>query len=639
MAPDASVTTRLFVKALDVERRTFSGIATTPDLDRQGHTVDPLGATFTNPLPLLWQHDQTRPIGTVTFFPPTPDGIAFEASMPIVQEPGPLKDRIDEAWQSIKNEIVRGVSIGFRVLQDGIERLANGTLHLRRTEIVELSLVTIPANVHASIRLIKSLGAFAPNPPGVPGSLRSGAKDAPRMTIAEQITAAEASRAAKAAAMMGLMQAAADAGTTLDEAQREQYDTFSVDVKALDGHLARWRELETLNAAAATPVVGTPARVVPFVSVKPNVPPGTAFARMCMAIAAANGNKMQAAEYAKQWKSSTPEVELYFKAAMAPGTTTDPAWAGPLAVVQNVTSEFIEMLRPSTILGKIPGFRRVPFNVQVPIQNAGGTYKWVGQGAAKPVGKLGFTSASLLIAKASGIIVFTEELARLSNPSVEDIVRRDMIAGIATFLDQQFIDPAVAAVTNVSPASITNGVTPITTTGNALKDIAALISAMSTANIPLAGVTLIMSQTNAFVLGMQRDAMGNRVFPNLTAAGGTADGISVVTSNVAGQNVIAVQPDLILFADDGGVSIDVSREASVQMDSAPMSPPDATVVLTNLWQNNLVGLRAERFINWLRTALASVQYVAGATYQPAAMTAEADTTAAEGRSRNRHASA
>jgi HK97 family phage major capsid protein/HK97 family phage prohead protease len=612
---DAQVVTRLFVKSLDATRRTFSGIATTPDLDRQGHTVDPLGATFTNPLPLLWQHDQTRPVGTVTFFPPTKDGIAFEASMPVLDEPGPLKDRIDEAWQSIKADIVRGVSIGFRVLADGIEQLKNGTLRLRRTEIVELSLVTIPANVHASIRVINK-AAFGPSSLGVASTFQPiGAKDAPRMTIAEQITSAEASRGAKAAAMMSLMQAAADAGTTLDDAGREQYDTLSVEVKSLDGHLARWRELEALNVTAAKPVV--PARApIPFVQVKSNLPAGTAFARVCMAIGAANGNKMQAAEYAKQWRD-TPEVELYLKAAMAPGTTTDPTWAGPLAAVQNVTGEFIEMLRPKTILGKIPGLRRVPFNVQVPVQNSGGTYKWVGQGAAKPVGKLTFGTVSLLIAKASGIIVLTEELVRVSNPSAEDIVRRDMIAGIAAFLDQQFIDPAVAAVTNVSPASITNGITPITGTGNALKDVAALISAMAAANIPLAGVTLIMSETNAFVLGMSRDAMGNRVFPNLTAAGGSVDGISVVTSNVAGTNVIALQPDLILFADDGGVTIDVSREASLQMDSAPV-PADATTVFTSLWQNNLVGLRAERFINWIRTMGPAVQLVTGATYVPTA---------------------
>ena len=621
MQPDANLDTSLVVKALDAERRTFRGVATTPDLDRQGHSVDPFGATFANPVPLLWQHDQTKPIGTVTFFPPTAAGIAFEASMPVLEGAGPLQDRINDAWQSIKAGIVRGVSIGFRVLEDGIERLANGTLRLRRTEIVELSLVTIPANVHASISVVKSLAAFRPDSPGVAGPPRSpGAKDAPRMqTIAEQITTTEASRSAKAARMVGLMTAAAEAGRTLDASETEEFDGLDVEVKGYDESLVRLRRLEGLQVAGAVPITPKAAGpgAIPFVRVKSNVEPGTAFARVCMATLAANGNKHQAIEIAKQWKSSTPEVELYLKAAMAPGSTTDPVWAGALATMKNVTDEFIALLRPATILGKIPNLRKVPFNVSVPVQSAGGVYGWVGQGAPKPVTKLGFTTASIGIAKAAGIIVLTEELVRTSSPDAESIVRADMIAGIAQFLDHQFIDPAIAAVANVSPASITNGLTPITSTANPLADIHAIIAAFSAANVALRGVTLIMSETNALTLGMVRDPQGNRAFPNVNADGGSIDGINVVTSNVAGTNVIGLQPQLVLYADDGGVTIDVSREASLQMDSAPMNPADATVVHTSLWQNNLVGLRAERFINWNRPIPVAVAFVSGATYTPA----------------------
>ena len=47
-------------------------------------------------------------------------------------------------------------------------------------------------------------------------------------------------------------------------------------------------------------------------------------------------------------------------------------------------------------------------------------------------------------------------------------------------------------------------------------------------------------------------------------------------------------------------TIDASQEASLQMDSAPASPADATTVYVSLWQTNTVGLRAERFVNWKR---------------------------------------
>jgi len=333
-----------------------------------------------------------------------------------------------------------------------------------------------------------------------------------------------------------------------------------------------------------------------------------------------------ALEYAKQWEDSTPEVGLYLKAAVAPGDTVTPAWAGALVQVQNLTNEFIELLRPATIIGRIPGLRMVPFNASVPVQTAGGAYGWVGQAKPKPVTKLGFATAKLEMSKAAGIIVLTEELVRTSSPSAEAIVRADMIAGIAAFLDMQFIDPAVAYVANVNPASITNGITPIaaSTPANPLADVQKLLAALAAGNIPLGGVVLIMSETNALALGFARDALGNRLFPGVGVTGGTIEGITVVTSNAAGTNIIALQPSTVLIADDGGVSVDVSREASVQMDSAPAGPPDATTVLVSLWQNNLVGLRAERFINWKRGRDEAVKFVSGASYTPTVAGAAAE---------------
>jgi len=50
------------------------------------------------------------------------------------------------------------------------------------------------------------------------------------------------------------------------------------------------------------------------------------------------------------------------------------------------------------------------------------------------------------------------------------------------------------------------------------------------------------------------------------------------------------------------------------MDSAPMSPADATTVYVSLWQNNCVGLRAERFITWKRVGTNSVKYLTAANW-------------------------
>lgn len=143
------------VKSLDSERRVFRGIATTPTPDRMGDTIDPMGASFKNPLPLLHQHRHSDPIGLVRFEKPTKIGIEFEAEIPVINESGPLKDRVDTAWGEIKHGLVRAVSIGFRALKyafrddDGID--------FQEIEIYELSSVTIPANADAIISAVKSM--------------------------------------------------------------------------------------------------------------------------------------------------------------------------------------------------------------------------------------------------------------------------------------------------------------------------------------------------------------------------------------------------------------------------------------------------------------------------------------------------
>jgi len=156
----------LQVKAVDEERRVIRGIATTPSVDRVGDIIDTLGVKFQNPLAFLWQHQHDKPIGSVKFDKPTAKGIEFEAEIASTDEPGTLKDRLDEAWQSIKAGLVCAVSIGFRPIEYSF--MDNGGIKYSETEVYELSAVTIPANADALITTIKSLDAEARKAAGVP---------------------------------------------------------------------------------------------------------------------------------------------------------------------------------------------------------------------------------------------------------------------------------------------------------------------------------------------------------------------------------------------------------------------------------------------------------------------------------------
>lgn len=640
----------LSVKAVDDEKRVIRGIASTPSPDRMGDVVEPLGAKFKTPMPLLWQHQHDKPVGLVEFAQPNKDGIPFEARLPEITEPGVLKDRVDEAWQSVKAGLVAAVSIGFQAIPEQVERLKSGGLRFKEWDWLELSLVTIPANSEATITQIKAIdtelraasgrdrqpaGASAKHDKSI---ATPKPQEGRHMQISEQIKSFEASRAAKAARLEEIMAKAAEEGRTLDEAESEEYDGLQAEVKSVDGHLVRLRDLEKAQASKAKPVeaekVNSFAKGADFrdnavIRVERNLPKGTAFTRYAIALARSKGNLMQAQEIAKGWEDSTPEVATVLKAAVAAGTTTDPAWAGPLVEYQNMASEFIELLRPQTIIGRIQGLRRVPFNIKMPGQTSGSSVNWVGEGAPKPVSALAFDTTTLRFTKAAGIVVLTDELVRFSNPSAEAIVQGDLIASMTQFLDRDFVDPAKAEVADVSPASITNGVTPIQasgTTADALKaDVRALYAAFLAENMTPAGSVWIMTPTMAMTIGMMQNALGQPEFPGIDMNGGTFFGLPVVVSeNIprqaevagppaipAGERIILAKASEILLADDGGVTIDVSREASLQMDNAPAAGAQS---LVSLWQNNMVALRAERFINWKRRRLQAVGYINSANY-------------------------
>ena len=633
----------LEIKAVDDEQRVIEGIASTPTPDRQGDIMDPAGAKFSLPMPLLLQHNQNAPIGEVFDASVKADGIYIKARLPKIAEAGAVRDRVESAWQQMKSKppLIRGLSIGWAGIKG--DPLPN-TKFFRWSEWHwgELSAVTVPANSEATITAVKAADLAAPglHSPGDTGlPVVKALKDASTMkTTADQIKDFENTRGAKLARMNAIQEKASSEGRTKDEAEREEFTTLELEIKSLDAELSDLRKLEKANLATATQITGIKTVEdassvrggnVPVVSTKSVLPKGTSFVRYAMAKGRAKGNISDAirnVEQNKVWMDQTPEVlallkapedffevpDLMMKAVVNWGTIAEPAWAAPLAVT-NPINDFLELLRPATLIGKIMGLRQVPFNISMPAQTGGGTYAWVGEGAPKPVGQLQLQTVSLSIAKAAGILVFTEELARLSTPSAENVVRNDMVKGMAQFLDLQFIDPTVAAVTNVNPASITNlsngyGSAGTAAATNGRTDLQKGITLLTQANYNIGEVCFIMSEANAFILSAALTTNGVPFYPNLTAKGGTIFGVPVYTSQSAGNVVATVHPPSILYADEGGVNIDVSREAAVEMNTVPTSPVTASSVLVSLWQNNLVGLRAERFINWKRARTTAVVY-------------------------------
>lgn len=644
----------LTVKSVDVDKRVIKGIATTPKTDRMGDVVEPLGVQFKNPMPLLMHHNSRAPVGHVKFDKPTKDGITFEATLADIREPGVLKDRIDEAWQSVKSGLISAVSIGFRAIEYAF---TNDGIHFLKSEVFELSLVTIPAQPdaiitdiskaidsikamdHNGILVLKSLdkdgaaiGKSSRPSPGDSGkTVKTQTQENGMKTIAEQIAEFEATRVTKGAELEALL--SKNPGETLDADNGEKADELTAELDAIDKHIARLKQIEKLNLYKAKPVSdenngktaavqrSTPA--TPGVVVKNTAQhkPGVQFARMVKCLALAHKTHRNAEDLAQEIYGSqgNEEIVMAVKAAVAAQSTTNANLGGNLIAVGGVFADFVEFLRPATILGKfgtgnIPSLRNVPFRVPLGGATSGGNAQWVGEGKAKPITNFNFAQNSLSPLKVAAITVATMELLRDASVSAEEMLRDLLRDAVAERLDKDFVDPTKAASAGVSPASITNGVTPIVATGtgdadDVRADFRKVMAKYLAGNNPPSTGVWVMPTMTALSASLLQNAMGNAEFPGLSITGGTLLGLPVIVSDYMvtdpsdGAFVAVVNAKDVYLADEGGVDVSASNEASLQMDDAPTQSSVATVTGTSvvsMFQTNSVAIRAERTINWAK---------------------------------------
>jgi len=268
---------------------------------------------------------------------------------------------------------------------------------------------------------------------------------------------------------------------------------------------------------------------------------------------------------------------------------------------------------------------RIPFNVNIAAQTSGATANWVGEGAGKPVTAWGYTSVNFRWAKIAAIVVQTEELVRFSSPSSDTLFRDELVRAIAERQDLDFLDPTNSGTANVKPASVTNGVSAVVSSGNTADhiraDLESLMGRFDTANMSEVRPVFVMSQTKARAVGLMRNALGQPEFPNINLMGdGNLEGIPVISSQyvsrfgtTGGEYIFLINAPDIWFADDGQVTVDASREASIMMDDAPTDVVSGGTgaSLVSMWQNNAIAIRCERFVNWQKRRSAAVQVLSG----------------------------
>lgn len=450
------------------------------------------------------------------------------------------------------------------------------------------------------------------------------------MNYAEQIAAFEARRKTLVDSNDEIMAEAAKEGATLDANQKAQFDENEADIAEIDDHLKRLRAQEQRAKSLAAPVRGDNADTASEargghtrieIKTQPKLAPGCEFARIAKVRAVSKMENERPLDVAERMYGENSNVFGHIKATVAAGTNASGNWASALTGDESTAfADFAEYLRPMTILGKfgtdgIPSLRTVPFRQRLISQTGAGAAYWTGEAKPKGLTSFNFTSTTLEPLKAATIAVLSMENIRDSSPSSDVIVRDQLAAALADRIDSDFISPSNSGTANVKPASITNGAQAIAATtytdaDDVRLDARSVMQYFIDANNPPSSGVWIMSMGNALALSLLTNGLGQPEFPGVTMRGGTFVGLPVITSEYIGTTVALVNAGDIYFGDEGGISVDMSTEASLEMlDSGFTQNQPTGASLVSLWQNNLVGLRAERTLNWARRRSSAVTYL------------------------------
>lgn len=617
-------------------RRLLSGIATTPETDSYGDIVESEGAEFDLPLPLLWQHDSRDPIGWVRFAKSSKKGIEVEVEVARASEAGPLQQRLDMAWQYIKDKLVRGLSIGFQPLESA---RIEGTYGYRYTKWkwLELSAVTIPANADASITAIRSADAASRAPsgrgstglparsPALSGNPQapSGYRGNSTMKTLQQLIEEREGKQARASELRELRTKESRRFTSEEAAE---FDTLTTDLDDLEDEI-RMKRFDDRMAVNATPVSkGAGASRGPTILVRKEDPEdkfkGQSFIRGLKLKALSRITHESVATLAERHYGSThPKFVAVMKAAVAGGGTGSGEWGAELARLDGLyTGDFIEYLYGMTVFDRLP-LREVPARVRVKGQDGAATGNWVGESKAIPVSAQDYSTVDLTPLKVAALCVISNELIEDSAPAADRLVRDSLVEASSQKVDSTFFS-ATAASAGVSPAGMLNGVSAITPTGTdeaaVRADMQALAYGFVTAKMA-SGLVFVMNPAQGLALGSFVNTFSQPAFPGINEMGGTFMGRTAYTGdNVTPGDIILLRSQDIWKIGDSGVQVSMSDVATVEMNDAPAGASDTPVAMAShtvsMFQSESTAFKVVRRINFQKRRTGAVAYISNAEY-------------------------
>lgn len=423
----------------------------------------------------------------------------------------------------------------------------------------------------------------------------------------------------------GILKKSLDESRSTSDDEESEIEAIDDDIAKLQKNLDRVNEIIKDAAKAekdATPAAGNNSeqsnasadgepnpQKYGAAKVTDNLEKGIGFSLMVKAsvVAAKAKGGVSTIDILKSWGAPQKVQDAIIQKATV-GTTEAGNWGENLVDYENLSSEFIELVREKTVVDKLAGqMRSVPFNIKMPTQTSASVVGWVGEAQPKPATNPNFGTTKLGFSKVAGIVVLSDELVRFSNPKADRLVRDDLVESTAAFVDSEFFDPTKAEA-DESPASVLNDVTAIVPTGTDAAsydaDLNSLITQVTDSGLGLEGAYWIMGETRAATMSGLRDALGRKYFEGMELSGQrNLKGLPVLTSGSVKDKIVLIIPSQILLADDDQLDFEVSTEATINFGTK--TEPN----LVHMYQENLSAIRAERFIRWKKRRAAAAGYI------------------------------
>jgi HK97 family phage major capsid protein/HK97 family phage prohead protease len=353
--------------------------------------------------PLLLNHDPERQIGVVESARVDADKKARAVVRFSKSQLG------DEIWRDVKDGIRRLVSVGYRRVKELVSETRDGVEFVRFAwQPYEVSIVSVPADASVGVG-------------------RSDNLETPKETkfMAEVIT---------------------ESGITATQIKEMQAIARNLDGKVpnirelMDASLAAGETVDQFRAKALNALPTAPVQPAPVLEVKPKEWGRYSISR---AINAQISGKLDGFEREMSDECSIkygrkpegfwmPDEALAQRNAVAATGTL----GGMLVSTPNLGSEFVELLRNRAKVLQL-GARVLNLSnpVTIPRQNGASTANWVGETVAGTLSGVNFTQFTLTPLALCAVVQYGKQLLMESNPSVDALLRDDVLQQIALAID------------------------------------------------------------------------------------------------------------------------------------------------------------------------------------------------------------